>query len=357
MEIPILKNKILFFEPSKQPKKKTKNISKLVDIDFFLLNELENVKKIRRIDGYDNHFYIFYNAQTTQMNVLENENNECSDSDDEFGIDNPFQTSKKLQHSGEDMLLQFEDRTLIYFDGYLKSLSCTKKYLRKLIEFYIHLLSSLRLLDKLQLYHGNIDFKNIVVDSKENVLLCNFSHSLDLTKHDISHYLISFLSDKKNDDMHHKPLEWYFLKHLSVHKNIALSSYNIEKIIDNYLERNEVLHHFGNNVLSTLKLDASSFFLKFVNKTYNESSLELLQFANTWNLFELSMSYLKILVGIQRTIQKPNRFITHFAKLLVENVSSDPRKRNNVLKTINYFDSILQHIEMNDYKEIVDSLQ
>lgn len=345
MEIPILKNKILFFEPSQKTKKKTKNISKIVDIDFFLLNELENVKKIQRIDGHQNHFYTFYNAQKTQMNVLD------ENSDDEFGVDNPFQTNKKVRNTDEDMLLQFEDRQLVYFDGYLKSLSCTKKYLRKVIEFYIHLLSSLRVLDKLQLYHGNIDFKNIVVDSKENVLLCNFSHSLDLTKDDISHYLIHFLTD-----MTHKPLEWYFLKHLSIHKNVALSSYNIEKIIDNYLERNEVLHHFGNNVLSTLKLDASTFFLKFANKTYNEISLELLQFANTWNLFELSMAYLKILVGIQRTIQKPNRFITHFAKLLVENVSTDPRKRHNVLKTIDYFGSILQHIEMKDYKEIIEFL-
>lgn len=348
MEIPILKNKILFFEPSQKTKKKTKNISKIVDIDFFLLNELENVKKIQRIDGHQNHFYTFYNAQKTQMNVLD------ENSDDEFGVDNPFQTNKKVRNTDEDMLLQFEDRQLVYFDGYLKSLSCTKKYLRKVIEFYIHLLSSLRVLDKLQLYHGNIDFKNIVVDSKENVLLCNFSHSLDLTKDDISHYLIHFLTDKT--DMTHKPLEWYFLKHLSIHKNVALSSYNIEKIIDNYLERNEVLHHFGNNVLSTLKLDASTFFLKFANKTYNEISLELLQFANTWNLFELSMAYLKILVGIQRTIQKPNRFITHFAKLLVENVSTDPRKRHNVLKTIDYFGSILQHIEMKDYKEIIEFL-
>lgn len=351
METPILKNKILFFEPSKLPKKQSKKISKIVDIDFFLLNELENTKKIQKIDGYENHFYTFYNAQTTQMNFLENQ-----DSDDDLDVDNPFQTNKKLQNSGEDMLLQFEDRNLIYFDGYLKSLSCTKKYLRKLIEFFIHLLSSLKLLDKIHLYHGNIDFKNIVVDTKENVLLCNFSHSLNLTRHDISDYLIYFLIDKNENLVRHKPLEWYFLKHLSVHTNVALSSYNIEKIIDTYLERNEVLHHFGNNVLSSLKLDASAFFLKFVNKTYNETSLELLQFANTWNLFELSMAYLKILVGIQRTIQKPNRFITHFAKLLVENVSTDPRKRHNVLKTINYFDSILQHIEMKDYKEIVDVL-
>jgi hypothetical protein len=349
METSILKNKILFFQPSKVPKKQSKNISKIVDIDFFLLNELENTKKIQRIDGYENHFYTFYNAQTTQINVLENQ-----DSDDDFAIDNPFQTNKKLQNSAEDMLLQFEDRELIYFDGYLKSLSCTKKYLRKLIEFYIHLLSSLKLLDKIQLYHGNIDFKNILVDSKENVLLCNFSHSLNLTRHDISHHLIYFLIDK--NDTRHKPLEWYFLKHLSLHTNVALSSYNIEKIIDTYLERNEVLRHFGNNVLSTLKLDASAFFLNFVNKTYNETSLELLQFANTWNLFELSMAYLKILLGIQRTIQKTNRFITHFAKLLVENVSTDPRKRHNVLKTINFFDSILQDIEMKDYKEIVEFL-
>lgn len=341
-----LKNKIVFFENELEKRKCSKKISKIVDIDFFILNEIENLKKIKRIDGYKNYFYIFDNSQTTQMNVLD------LNYDDDFEtIENPFKNNKKSKNVQEDILVQFEDRELIYLDGYLKTLSSTKKYVLKIIEFYTHLLGSLKRLDKLHLYHGNIDFKNIVVDFKENVLLCNFSHSLDLSRNDIPDYFIKLFKEEKSYTT--KPLEWHFLKHLAMNKNLALSAYNIDKIIQNYLDKHEVLHHFGKNVLSNLKLEASAFFMKFVNKTYNEISLQLLQFANTWNLFELSMSYLKILVSIQRTIQKTNLFISHFAKLLVENVSTDPGKRHGILKTTSLFNSILEHIEIQDYQDLI----
>jgi hypothetical protein len=65
------------------------------------------------------------------------------------------------------------------------------------------------------------------------------------------------------------------------------------------------------------------------------------------------MVYLKILVGIQRTIQKTNLFISHFAKLLVENVSTDPGKRHGILETTSLFNSILQHIDVQDYQNLI----
>ena len=316
-----------------------KKISKIVKPHFFLTNEIENTKKIIKIHGYKNHFYIFDSCEKMQLSEMDEH-------------DESISLCKKISHE-EDYLLRFEDRQLLYLEGYLKCLTSSKKYLLKLVEFYMHLLGSLKLLGNVKLVHGNVSLKNIVVDKNEDVLLCNFSHSLDIAMPDLHEHLTRFFHD---GIVGHEPLEWHILHHLSLNKKMGLSQYNIERIIESYLQRNEVLHHFGKETLARFKKEALDFFVHFVNKTYIEACQGVLQYVNTWNNYELSMTYLKILVGLQREIKIPNLFITHFCKLLVENVSSDPRKRHGIAETMELFEKILAHIKMEDYQHLLNAL-
>jgi hypothetical protein len=339
------KNKIVFFEPERQRQKekteaKKHKISKIVKPHFFLFNELENAKKIKRIHGYKNHFYLFETAEKMQLSAMDDE--------DEY-----FNLNKKIKHD-EDILLKFEDRQLIYLEGYLKTLTSSKKYVLKLVEFYMHLLGSLKLLNDVHLLHGNILLKNIVIDKNEDVLLCNFSHSFDLRRQDASEHLVPFL--KENDNLDIKPLEWHVLHYLSLNKKLGLSNYNMEKLVDTYLEKNELLHHFGNDVLLQFRQDAVAYLYSFTNKTYDEACKDLLKHADTWNNFELSMVYLKILVGIQRVIKEPNVFVIRFAKLLVENISSIPDKRHSLSTTMELFHEMMSVVKMEDYMKLVISL-
>jgi hypothetical protein len=332
-------NKIEKDEKRKGKVNHKNKIHKIVKPHFFLLNEIENAKKVRKIHGYKNCFYIFETCEKMQLSEMDEH-------------DENINLFKKINHE-EDILLTFEDRQLLYLDGYLKCLSSSKKYLLKLVEYYVHLLRSLKLLENIQLLHGNIEFKNIVVDKNEDVLLCNFSHSFDISRPDAHEHLVFFL--KENNDVV-QPLEWHMLHHLSLNKNVALSQYNIERIIDSYLERNELLHHFGKETLARFKKEALNFFAQFVNKTFHEVCQGLLQYLHTWNNYQLSMTYLKILVGLQKAIKIPNIFITHFCKLLVDNVSSDPRKRHGILETMELFEKTLVCIKMEDYMSLLTSL-
>jgi hypothetical protein len=342
------------FEPANfinhllEDKRKTlstpKKISKIVKPHFFLFNEMENAKKLRKIHGYKNHFYIFDTCEKMQLSELDEHEEKIS-------------LYKKIRHE-EDILLRFEDKQLVYLEGYLKCLSSSKKYVLKLVEFYMHLLGSLKLLANCKLLHGNVSLKNIVVDKNEDVLLCNFSHSIDLTTPDIYEHLIVFLKENEENESEFdfKPLEWHILHHLSLNKKIGLSQFNIERIIDSYLQRNQLLHHFGKETLARFKQEGLDFFVHFVNKTYTEACQELLKYAETWDNYELSMTYLKILVGLQRAIKIPNIFVTHFCKLLVENVSSDPRKRHGIVENMELFEKIRCFIEMEDYLSLLNSL-
>jgi hypothetical protein len=82
----------------------------------------------------------------------------------------------------------------------------------------------------------------------------------------------------------------------------------------------------------------------------------MLQFANTWDNYALSILFLRILIGIHKSIGVKNKFIILFMKLLVTNVHLNPLKRFSVDTTINKFDILLDSLEPKDYKEIINNL-
>ena len=82
----------------------------------------------------------------------------------------------------------------------------------------------------------------------------------------------------------------------------------------------------------------------------------MLQYAHTWDNYSLSILYLRILIGLHKSIGIKNKFIILFMKLLVQNIHLNPLKRLSIDMTINKFDSILDSLEPKDYKEIINNL-
>ncbi len=76
---------------------------------------------------------------------------------------------------------------------------------------------------------------------------------------------------------------------------------------------------------------------------------DVLQFSNTWDNYALSILYLRILIGIHRSIGIKNKFIILFMKLLVTNIHLNPLKRLSIEMTIEKFDILLDSLEPKDY--------
>jgi len=79
----------------------------------------------------------------------------------------------------------------------------------------------------------------------------------------------------------------------------------------------------------------------------------MLQYYNTWDNYALSILFLRILIGIHRSIQITNKFIILFMKLLVSNIHLNPIKRLSISSTTNKFETILDSLEPKDYKELL----
>jgi hypothetical protein len=337
-----------FLMDKRKPIVKKNSIHKIRRKDFFLMNELTNVKKIKNINSYNNYYYVYETSSELKIAEL----------DEDIDIDSDIY-GREIK-SDETVLFKFADRELIYLKSYLKALSSSTKYIFTIIDFYKRLLNSVNLLVEKQIIHNHINFETVVVDKRNEMpLLSDLLFSIDISHKDIKQYITHFFIEYDPSYLEW-PLEFHILSYLITNKltssQNALSNYNIETIVCNVIETNNILKTFGDTVVSSYKKEALEYFKKYVNQTYDFILTDILKYSNTWDNYALSIMFLRILIGIHRSIGKQNKFIIMFMKLLVSNIHLNPLKRLSIGSTTNKFDIILDSLEPKDYKEVLDNL-
>jgi len=330
------------FKDNNKPKKK-KIINKIVILDFFVKNELTNMKKIEKIKDFKKFYYISENSSELLL----------TDLDENVNYLKTISNKNKNTISDNSILFKYEDLELIYLKNYLKaSLSSPKIYILNLINSYQQILKSISLLNENHLVHNFINFETVVINSNERVLLTNFAFSLD----------ISLETDFKQFFIEYDPsyIEWapelHILSFLQTNNMNSLSSFNIENIINNLIDNHSILKTFGNQLVQIYKAESIDYFKKYVNLSYDEIVKDVLQFYKTWDNYALSILYLRILIDLHRKIQKTNKFIILFMKLLVCNINLNPLSRLTTNSTFNKFDYIIHSLEYRDFKELFDNL-
>ena len=331
---------VFYFFNEYEYKIKKYKIHKIVKNDFFIQNELTNQQKLLKLNNVKNYFYLCKNTSELKITQIY---------DDDRSISN------KYTNQDDTILLEFEDRKLIYFKNYLKGLNHPKKYILTIINTYKHLLNSLHLLVTNNIFHNHINFDSIVVDNSDYPLLSNFSFSIDYSRKDIERYIKHFIIAYEPSYIEW-PIELHILSYILTNKLNSLSSYNIETIINEYINHNNILNTFGPSVVSSYKEEANQYFKKYVNQSYEYILSDILQHAHTWDNYALSILFLRILIGIHRTIGIKNKFIILFMKLLVCNIHLNPCKRLSISQTIQQFNSLLDSLDPKDYKDVINSL-
>ena len=325
---------------NKNTNKKNK-IHKIIKSDFWIQNELTNRKKVINIPNFKKYFYIC--DRISELNITE------IDEEDTNII------GQRIKDD-DTILLEFSDRNLIYLKNYLKTLNTSTKYILSIINFYKHLLKSISLLVSSNIVHNHITFDSIVVDNDDYPLLSNFSFSIDFLRTDIDKYIKHFILTYDPTYIEW-PLELHLISYLITNKLNSLSSNNIEHVIHDVVENNNILKTFGEDIVSSYKIEANKYFNKYINQSYHYILTDLLQYSYSWDNYALSILFLRILIGIHKTIRIQNKFIILFMKLLVCNIHLNPKKRLTIDFTINKFVSILDNLEPKDYREIINALK
>jgi hypothetical protein len=317
-----------------KPKKK-KIINKIVTLDFFVKNELTNIEKIKSINDYKKYYYFCENSSELLLTEIDENQNYFN-----TRVDN-------------DILLKFLDTELIYLKNYLKSsLSRPKIYILNLINFYQQLLKSINMLLEKGIVHNFINLETILFGQNDLPMLTNFAYSLDVSRQlDLKPFFLEY-----DPTYIEWPPEFHILSFFLTNKLNSLSSSNIENIINTVVDNHIILKTFGENFVKSYKDEAIDYFKKYINLSYDEILKDVLEFYKTWDNYALSILYLRLLIDIHRIIQKKNKFIILFMKLLVCNIHLNPLKRLTIDTTLISFESILDSLEIKDYKEVIDNL-
>lgn len=339
-----LKSNVFYFFPENEkpikPKKK-QNVYKILTKHFFTNNELTNQQKLFNIDHKNTYFYLYDNISDLIMVEVD---------DEDTKIDDPY------SKNDDTLLLELEDRELIYLKNYLKTFKSSAKYILTIIEFYKHLLQSIQLLSNRHIFHNYINANSIAIDKYTNPLLTNFSLSINCSHDNMPEYIKHFIIAYEPTYLEW-PIELHVLSYLLTNKLNSLSSYNIENIINEVIKNNTILNTFGPTLVSLYKAESIQYFKKYINQPYDYILTDMLQYSHTWDNYALSILFLRILIGIHRTIHnKKNKFIILFMKLLVGNIHLNPTKRLNIEETNKQFDVLLDSLEPNDYNEVIQNL-
>ena len=325
---------------SNNTKKKQKYI--VTKKTVLLTNELEKTVFIKRIPNWNRYFYLYNTVENIKIAELTEDNYQ------------PYTVTNNAE-----VLLSYSQRKLIYLDSYLKALSCSKKYIIKLIEFYKSSLNIAQLLLTNGVIHNNINFDTILVNEHENILLTKFTLSL-FTMREISNrvetqYKLLSLMDNQNNDNNNDiflPIEIHLLRYQQTNNITSLSSYNIETVIKQFITNHSVLKHFETKQMIQ---DGLNYYSKYVNKSLLDifNTNELLQ---TWDNYAISIVFLRILIGLHKSMKTQNKFIILFMKLLVKNISLDPSKRLSLVNTMEQYELLLNNLDINVFKELIQQV-
>lgn len=291
-------------------------VNRLVPLNVFLKNEIRVADVIYNIPNYDNYFYIFKKYFKTRISILDEE---CV----------YMRQARSIQKPDGKVLLQLAPAPA--------PLNNKENNLKKLLKTVL-------LLEKNGLIHNSICEEACI-----GGLICDFRRTF-VEKDDRSMYM-RYLVD--NDLIRlEMPVEFHIYEYCVKRECLLLSKTNVEEIIDMYIGKLGLLTMFGNRLASEYKENALAYFEeKYVNQNMSEILEEMWKYKGTWDVYGLSLMYLKRFVQIYKLGNNFRKKVTQpFLRLFVTNLNMDPKRRFTLKDTCEKIEEILDGMSVKEYK-------
>ena len=307
-----------------------KYVSKIQAYNKYAKREIQIGKKIQGIRGFENHFVpIIKHCEVILGEITDKDKTKCDIFKKKHS--NKFTTMKMPYINGTDFIdfmIQHKDNDYI---------------VNKLIFSYNHLLTSISKLIQSNILHFDLKGTNILFDYDTKLpLLIDFGLSAIIPDDEISDEQMKEIFYIFGADYYVWPLEVHYIAYL-INENSDPDDDDLISIVDEYVDNNKGLtKNFSENFLKKFK-DKCLYQLEFYNsmETYKERKEYIMTYWNTFDNYSLSIMYLKFIYFININGYSKNKFISHFAELLLQNIDPDPENRNSIVDTIQTFNGFL----------------
>ena len=225
------------------------------------------------------------------------------------------------------------------------------------IETYSYVTASIGQLLDINVVHYDLKEGNILYSTKyENPILIDFGISIPIDKLTDNSKLEDYFYAYAPDYSLWAP-EIHAINYLvNVGDTLTLST--IKDLMDSYVVHNIAFSIFSEDFREKYKLSGIEWFKKYENMNKYDVIRELLTFYKTWDLYSLSIMYLKFFKILFSDGFFESKFITTFSQLLLTNISPNPMVRLSVKDTLTRYNEIFYINEKpKDYFTLIDNLK
>jgi len=328
----------------------TKNVSKLQRKDWAAKNEIDIGKMIKKIKNYSSFFLPI--TSSCNINVS--------------SIDNKLLKDCRVIQKRPDadfVLMKMNYLENISFTDYLKSKGETNAHLLlKIVESYKNLAGSLEKLVNVDIVHHDLKIDNILIGANNNLpIIIDFGISLNMKK-------ISETDDKLKDYFYvHAPdyYPWsldihiinYIVQVRSDGEYGPIHFEELKEIADEYCRGNLALDVFSDNFRKAYNKKCYTYINSLVGKRNNEILRILLNNYKSWDIYALSIIYLRLVGYIFNNKYPKTKFLAEFIQLNLINISPNPNERFTCADSIKYInDLISKENSLRDLSKTIKSI-
>ena len=205
------------------------------------------------------------------------------------------------------------------------------------IETYKYLVISIHELVKKNIVHFDIKEQNILYSSKyENPILIDFGLSIPIEKLSNTNFKDYFYIYAPDYSLW--CLEIHIINYI-LHKG-TLTKSAIDVTVQTYIDNISAFNSLSDEFKSDYITSATNFFYKFLKFDSSDIIRKLLEYNTTWDLYSLSVMYLRFLNKLFHKGYFKNSFIVSFSKLILQNLSPIPENRLSHTETIKGYTNI-----------------
>lgn len=327
-----------------------KSVSKLQRKDWASKNEIEIGRMIKKIKNYSSFFLPI--TSSCDINVS--------------SIDNKLVKDCKVITKRPDsdfVLMKMDYLENIQFTDYLKSRGETNAHLLlKVVESYKNLTSSLGKLADIDIVHHDLKLDNILISSNDYLpIIIDFGISLNMKDVNEDDSRLNDYFYVHAPDYYPWPLDIHVINYIvQVRSDGDYGSINFEElkeIVDEYCQGNLALDLFSDDFRKLYKDKCYGYVKTLVGKNNKEVIKLLLHNYKTWDIYALSIIYIRLIGYIFNNKYPETKFLSEFIQLNLINISPDPNERLSYNDTIKYInDLISKENSLRDLSKTIKSI-
>jgi len=289
-------------------------------------NELEISQKIKEIS----YFFLYFSPiqDHTSLNISE--------------IDQHFlESSTHVAPSKEYVLLLKECQYFASFSDFFQNISNPREKVLHFFDSYVYLLNAIDKLTTNDLVYFRVLNEKIGFNKKKQPILYDFSESFCINDFSLDKDATMKRFNKFAPEDFTLPLEYHIITFLNdeSREKVSISQLNIEEICKNFIVKNQPLRGFSEDFIKKFYKSCVSqpLSLSIINETRENIVKKMLQYANTWDNYSLSVFFLQIVNKMIENTGTENTFLNGFSQLLLLNIDPNPEKRLPALETMSKF--------------------